>query len=53
MIHYFTTHRLLNPLQFGFRANHITVTALLNVTDDVRRELDHYGQLEYAEIYVF
>ncbi|KAI5721142.1 hypothetical protein M8J77_016710 [Diaphorina citri] len=37
---FLTTNCLLNPLQSGFRAGHSTSSALLKVTDDMRRAMD-------------
>jgi hypothetical protein len=34
------SHNLLSPYQSGFHAGHSTVTALLNITDDIYRDLE-------------
>jgi hypothetical protein len=40
IVDYIESHNLLSPYQSGFRTGHSTVTALLNITDDIYRDLD-------------
>lgn len=39
--YYIKDKQLLNPLQSGFRSGHSCVSALLNVSDDIRHALDN------------
>lgn len=38
---YLASNNLFNPLQSGFRAGHSTSSALLKVTDDIRKSMDN------------
>jgi hypothetical protein len=40
MVAYLTEIGVLSPPQLGFRSGHSTVTALLNITDDIYGMLD-------------
>jgi hypothetical protein len=37
---YLDEHSILNHVQSGFRSHHSTITALINVTDDVKKAMD-------------
>ncbi|CAK1591293.1 unnamed protein product [Parnassius mnemosyne] len=43
---------LLNPLQSGFRPGHSTVTALVNITEDIRSAME-YGKLTILSLLDF
>ena len=37
---FFHDHKLINPLQFGFRQKHSSIHALINLTENVTKNLD-------------
>ena len=40
MYSFLEKNKLLNPNQFGFRHNHSTAHALINLTENIKRHLD-------------
>jgi exonuclease III len=53
---YLSINNLLNPFQSGFRAGHSTTTALVKITDDIRRamdahELTHLTLLDFSSAF--
>jgi predicted double-glycine peptidase len=40
IVDYIESHNLLSPYQAGFSTGHSTVAALLNITDDIYKDLD-------------